>query len=55
MQDQAGDERLRRGMWEICKGPLQEADFKKRKTLMQASELESSMDTRQQGARSATN
>ena len=55
VQDQTGDKRRRRGMWEICKGPLQEADSEKRKTLMQALELESSMDTRQQGAHSATN
>lgn len=55
VQDQTEDNSLRRGVWEICKGALQEVDSKKRKTLTQALELESSMDTRQQGAHSATN
>lgn len=54
LQDETGNKRLRRSMGEIYKGPLQEVDSKK-KTLTQALELESSMDTRQQGALSATN
>lgn len=32
VQDQSGDNRLRRGMWEIFKGSLEEVDSKKRKT-----------------------
>lgn len=54
LQDGTGNKRLRRGMGEVYKGPLQEVDSKK-KTQTQALKLESSMDTRQQGALSATN
>lgn len=50
VQDQTGDKRLRKGMWEVCKGSLQEADSQKREILMQVLEWESSADARQQGA-----
>lgn len=52
VQDETGDKRLRRGMGRYIKD---HCIGLKKKTLTQALELESSMDTRQWGAHSATN
>lgn len=55
VQDETGDKPLRMGMGEIYKRPLHCIKNKTKQKLTQALELESSMDTRQQGAHSAIN